>query len=128
MFKTADVEFAIMEPSGDISVMLTRENQPLTPSHLGIKVGPEQEPQAVIMDGKILDEPLSTIGLNRAWLRSELEKLGVALENVYLGQVDSYGQLYVDLFDDKIKVPAPQQKAALYATLKNAKPIWKCSV
>ncbi|MGG4034414.1 DUF421 domain-containing protein [Paenibacillus cisolokensis] len=118
VFKTADVEFAIMEPSGDISVMLTRENQPLTPSHLGIKVGPEQEPQAVIMDGKILDEPLSTIGLNRAWLRSELEKLGVALENVYLGQVDSYGQLYVDLFDDKIKVPAPQQKAALYATLK----------
>lgn len=118
VFKVADVEFAVMEPSGDINVLLTRENQPLTPKHLGIKVGPEQEPQMVIMDGKIMDEPLATIGLSRQWLNTELEKLGVTVENVYLGQVDSYGQLDVDLFDDQIKVPVPQKKAALFATLK----------
>lgn len=117
-FKFADVEFAIMEPSGDINVLLTRENQPLTPKHLGIKVGPEQEPQSVIMDGKIMDEPLATIGLSRQWLNMELEKLGVAIENVYLGQVDSYGQLEVDLYDDQIKVPAPQEKTSLFALLK----------
>lgn len=118
IFKVADVEFAIMEPSGDINFLLTRENQPLTPKHLGIKVGPELESQSVIMDGKIMDEPLATAGLSRAWLNTELEKLGVAIENVYLGQVDSYGQLYVDLFDDQIKVPLPQEKAILFATLK----------
>ncbi|MCY9669567.1 DUF421 domain-containing protein [Paenibacillus alginolyticus] len=118
VFKAADVEFAVIEPSGDINVLLTKENQPLTPKHLGIKVAPEQEPQAVIMDGEIMDEPLATIGLNREWLDTELEKLGVAIENVFLGQVDSYGQLYVDLFDDQIKVPEPQKKAALLATLK----------
>lgn len=118
VFKAADVEFAIMEPSGDINVLLTRENQPLTPKHLGIKVAPEQEPQTVIMDGKIMDEPLATIGLSREWLNMELEKLGVAIENVFLGQVDSYGQLYVDLFDDQIKVPLPQKKAVLFSTLK----------
>lgn len=117
-FRVADVEFAIMEPNGSVNVLLTRENQPLTPKHLGIKVGPEQEPQAVIMDGKIMDEPLATLGLSREWLNTELEKLGVAIENVFLGQVDTYGQLYVDLFDDQIRVPLPQQKAALFATLK----------
>jgi uncharacterized membrane protein YcaP (DUF421 family) len=117
-FKVADVEFAIMEPSGSVNVLLTRENQPLTPKHLGIKVGPEQEPQVVIMDGKIMDEPLATIGLSREWLNTELEKMGVAIENVFLGQVDTYGQLNVDLFDDQIRVPLPQQKAALFATLK----------
>lgn len=117
-FKVADVEFALIEPSGDINILLTRENQPLTPKHLGIKVAPEQEPQAVIMDGEIIDEPLSTIGLNREWLNTELEKMGVAIENVFLGQVDTYGQLYVDLFDDQIKVPLPQKKATLFATLK----------
>lgn len=117
-FNLADVEFAVMEPSGDINVLLTRENQPLTPKHLGIKVGPEQEPQTVIMDGKIMDEPLATIGLSRAWLNTELEKLGVTIENVFLGQVDTYGQLFVDLYDDQIKVPVPQKKAALFATLK----------
>lgn len=118
VFKAADVEFAIMESSGEVSVLLTKENQPLTPKHLGINVGPEQEPQSVIMDGKIMDEPLATIGLNRKWLDTELEKLGVSIDNVFLGQVDSYGQLYVDLFDDQIKVPKPQKKAALLATLK----------
>ncbi len=118
VFKVADVEFAVIEPSGDINVMLTRENQPITPQHLGIKVGSEQEPQAVIMDGNIMDEPLATLGLSRAWLNTELEKLGAAVENVFLGQVDSYGQLFVDLYDDQIKVPLPQKKATLFATLK----------
>ncbi|GGF99142.1 DUF421 domain-containing protein [Paenibacillus abyssi] len=118
IFKVADVEFAVIEPSGEVNVLLRRENQPMTPKHLGIKVGPEQEPQAVILDGKIMDEPLATIGLNRAWLNTELEKLGVSVDNVFVGQVDSYGQLFVDLFDDQIKVPVPQKKAALYATLK----------
>lgn len=118
IFKLADVEFALMESSGQINVLPTRENLPLTPLHLGIKVAPEQESQTVIMDGKMLDEPLATIGLNRAWLNVELEKIGVAIENVFLGQVDSYGQLFVDLFDDQITVPVPQKKALLYSTLK----------
>lgn len=118
VFRVADAEFAIMEPSGDLNVLLKRENQPITAKHLGIKVGPEQEPQGVILDGKIMNEPLATIGLSREWLNTELEKMGVAIENVFIGQVDSYGQLYVDLFDDQIKVPFPQKKEALFALLK----------
>lgn len=118
VFKAAEVEFAIMEPNGEINVLLKKQNQPLTPSQLGIQVGPESEPQTVILDGKVMDEPLATRGLNRRWIHTELEKLGVSLDNVYIGQVDAYGQLYVDLFDDKVKVPEPQQKAVLYADLK----------
>lgn len=118
VFKAADVEFAIIEPSGEINVLVQKANQPLTPAHLGIKVGPEKEPQAVIMDGNIMDEPLATLGLNHGWLHTELEKAGVTLENVFLGQVDSYGQLYLDLYDDQIKVPKPQTKAVLLAQLK----------
>ena len=117
-FKLADVEFAVLEADGKLSVLLNKESQPITPKNMGIKVGTEQEPQTVIMDGRILNEPLATIGLNRGWLSVELEKMGVAIENVFLGQVDSYGQLTVDLFDDKLKVPQPQQKALLLATLK----------
>ncbi|RAL24250.1 DUF421 domain-containing protein [Thermoflavimicrobium daqui] len=118
VFLVSDVEFALIEPSGDFNILLKKENQPLTPKHLGIEVGPTQDPQAVIMDGNILDEPLSHLGLNRHWLKTELEKLGVTLENVFLGQVDSYGQLYVDLYNDQIQVAQPQEKALLLATLK----------
>jgi uncharacterized membrane protein YcaP (DUF421 family) len=117
-FLASSVEFAIMEPNGDINVLLKKEDQPLTPKHLGIKVGPEPEPQVVIMDGIVMDDAISTRGLSREWLHTELEAIGIPVENVFVGQVDSSGQLYVDLYDDKIKVPVPQKKAALLAALK----------
>lgn len=118
IFKAAEVEFAVMEPDGQINAMLKNEYQPITPAHLGIKVAPQPEPQTVIIDGKLMDEPLATLGLNRKWLNTELEKLGVSLDNVNLGQVDAYGQLYVDLYDDQITVPQPQVKPVLLAQLK----------
>lgn len=120
VFLIADVEFAAMEVNGDLSILLTRDKQPLTSNHLGIKVAPEQEPQAVIMDGKVLDDPLNALGLNRGWLLMELEKMGVAIENVFFGQVDAFNQLYVDLFDDQIKVPQPQLRETLLAMLKKS--------
>ncbi len=118
VFRAADVEFAVLESTGHLSVKLKEEHEPLTPAKLGIKVPNAPEPQTVIMDGKILDEPLATIGLNRAWLHTELEKIGVAVENVFLAQVDGYGQLYVDVYDDKLQIPAPSNLALLWANLK----------
>ncbi len=118
VFRLADVEFAVMESSGELSVLRRRDAQPLTPRDIGIKPANEVEPQTVIIDGKVLDEPLAAIGLNRGWLKSELEKAGVSEENVFLGQVDAYQQLYVDVFDDKIENPLPQSKSLLFANLK----------
>lgn len=118
VFNVADVEFAVLEASGDLSVLLKKENQPLTAKHLGVKAAPERETQAVIIDGNYMDEPLATAGFNREWLDTELEKIGVIKDNVFIGQVDSYGQLYVDLYDDVLQVPANTDKPLLYATLK----------
>ncbi|MFC3747202.1 DUF421 domain-containing protein [Paenibacillus sp. GCM10012306] len=120
VFRLADVEFAIMESSGSINVLLKKENQPLTPKDLGIIVPQEKEPLAVIMDGKVLDEPLDNLGQTRGWLQGKLELMGLKTEDVFLGQVDSYGDLTVDLYADKIKVPKAQEKPQLYATLKKA--------
>lgn len=118
VFKVADVEFALLEPTGDLSVMLKKENQPLTPKDVNLTVASVKEPQTVIMDGEILDEPLSTIGRSRSWLKTEMEKQGVTIENIFLGQVDSYGQLTIDLFDDKLQVPSPQEKPLILSTMK----------
>ncbi|SHG24929.1 DUF421 domain-containing protein [Ornithinibacillus halophilus] len=118
IFKVADVEFALLEPTGELSVLPKKENQPLTAKDVGLKVAPEREPQTVIMDGKVLLEPLANLSLNTNWLETELEKLNVSIENVFLGQVDTHGQLTVDLYDDKIAVPTPSQKPLLLATMK----------
>ncbi|MBO0995123.1 DUF421 domain-containing protein [Bacillus sp. SD088] len=117
-FQVADVEFAILEPNGDLNVMLKKDKQPITPSDLQLEVAPEKMPQTVIMEGKIIDMGLSSRGLNRSWLDTELEKLGVALDNVYLGQVDTYGQLTVDIYDDKIQIPETKPRQSLLTSLK----------
>ncbi|WP_179115641.1 DUF421 domain-containing protein [Bacillus sonorensis] len=117
VFNVSEVQFAILEQSGDLNVLLKKEHRPVTMKDLQMPYKSEKEPQTVIMDGEVLDEPLSVAGLNRRWLNEELDKLGVAMENVYLGQVDSDGQLSVDLYDDQIKVPSPQEKPLLLATI-----------
>lgn len=120
IFNTADVEFAVLEPTGEINAMLKADKTPLTPHHLGIKVAPQVEPQTVILDGSIMDEPLQTAGLNRRWLKEQLDKMGISPENVFIGQVDATGELIVDLFDDAIQIPKPQVKEMLYASLEQA--------
>ncbi|WP_370222528.1 DUF421 domain-containing protein [Cytobacillus sp.] len=118
VFKTADVEFAVLEPRGDLSIMLKKENQPLTPKDLQLNLPQEKEPQTVIMDGKILNDPLAESGKTRKWLNMEIEKLGLTIDNIFFGQINSYGELTVDIFDDSLKVPAPQQRPLLMAMIK----------
>jgi uncharacterized membrane protein YcaP (DUF421 family) len=116
-FSLADVEFAVMEATGEVNVLLKSDKKPITAHDLNQKVAPTSEPQTVILDGTILDEPLSTIGLNREWLKVQLSNAGVSIDNVFIGQVDSSGDLFTDLFDDSIQVTQPQVKELLYATI-----------
>jgi uncharacterized membrane protein YcaP (DUF421 family) len=118
IFRVADVEFAILEPTGDLSVLLKKENRPLTAKDLQLEVANDKELQTIIMDGKIINDSLARSGKNRSWLNSELQKLGVTLDNVYFGQVDCYGELTVDLYDDTYKLPTPQSSPLLLAMLK----------
>lgn len=120
VFRVADVEFATLETNGDLSVLLKKDKQPLTAEDMLDSVPSIKEPQTVIMDGGILDEPLTTIGLNRRWLKEELDKIGVTTENVFLGQVDSYGELTIDLYDDKLEVAQPIEKQLLLASMKKS--------
>ena len=118
IFEIAEVEYAVLEANGNLNALLKKENRPLTPKDLNMKVPEEKETQTVIMDGVILDEPLVRIGKSRAWLKNELAKIDVSLDNVFIGQMNAYGELTVDLFDDQIQVPSPQEKPLLYATMK----------
>ncbi|AFM39525.1 putative membrane protein [Desulfosporosinus acidiphilus SJ4] len=117
IFNLPDVEFAVMESNGEINVYLKADKKPVTAHDIGQKVAPQAEPQTVIMDGNILVEPLSSLGLNPEWLKTELDKMGVALENVFLCQVDSSGELFLDLFNDAVEIPQPKVKELLYANL-----------
>lgn len=119
-FNLADVEFAIMETTGDINVSLKANKNPVTAYDLGKTVAAKTESQVVILDGNILNEGLANTGLSKAWLKTQLENKGVDLKNVFIGQVDSAGDLYLDLFDDLIQVPKSQVKEMLYASIQKS--------
>lgn len=118
IFQVSDVEFAVLEPTGIINVLPKTDKQPLTATDLDIKLAPKREPQTVMMDGRVIHEGLANASLDLNWLETELDKLEVSKENVFLAQVDSDGQLTVDLYDDKLAVPAPAQKQLLMASMK----------
>ncbi|NMM63122.1 DUF421 domain-containing protein [Clostridium sp. P21] len=119
-FDLADVEFAVMESTGDMNVILKSDKKPITPHDLGIKTSPQTAPQTVILDGNIINESLSNLRLNQAWLNEKLENLGVSLDNVFIGQVDCSGELYVDVFDDSIEIPESSVKEMIYASLEKS--------
>ena len=41
-FSVADVEFAVLEPSGELNVLLKKDRQPLTAKDIGLKVANEK--------------------------------------------------------------------------------------
>ncbi|SDY11454.1 DUF421 domain-containing protein [Thermoactinomyces sp. DSM 45892] len=102
IFSLSDVDTAILEQNGTLNVLLKKENQPLTPKMLGIKVEKETFPEVVISDGCMMEDTLISLGLTRNWLMSELKKRRLQVEDVFLAQVTSNGSLYIDLYEDKI--------------------------
>ncbi|GMA64851.1 DUF421 domain-containing protein [Alicyclobacillus fastidiosus] len=119
IFKLSDVEFAIFENSGHLTVLKKSELQPLTPKDAGIPVVSEHAPKLLIIDGHVMEQSLQDIGYSKEWLIGEVMKQGgVDFRDVFLAQIDSNGNLYVDLYRDKLKQPQIKQKALLAALLK----------
>lgn len=100
-FSLADVEFAVMEPDGEISVMLKPGKQPLTPDELKIETVYKGLPQIVIENGNILGKRLKDMGLTVSWLMDKLSERGIFdVAHISLAQADNSGNLYIDLNDE----------------------------
>jgi uncharacterized membrane protein YcaP (DUF421 family) len=102
VFSMADVEFAMFEPGGKISVQKKSQKQPLTPGDLNIPTKYDGLPTTLIMDGSILNDALQSLNLSKAWLHHQLGKLNIHdATEISLAQLDTKGNLYVDLKGDK---------------------------
>ncbi|HEX3029818.1 MAG TPA: DUF421 domain-containing protein [Clostridia bacterium] len=93
-FNVADVEFAILETNGEISVKFKSQKQPLTPSDLNIPTDYEGLSASLIIDGVIMNDNLKLVNLNEKWLMDELNRQNVKAPNeVLLGSLDTKGKL-----------------------------------
>jgi len=104
-FNIADVEFAVLEPDGNLSVLKKSQARPVTPRDLGRPTPYEGMSTEVVFNGQILDQNLKQTNLNRQWLIRELAKQKITrLDQVAYASVDSQGKLYVDRYDDDLVV------------------------
>jgi uncharacterized membrane protein YcaP (DUF421 family) len=99
-----DVEYAILEPTGEISILPKKDVIPVTPRHLNIHVEYQGLPIAVVIEGKIQEKNLKLIEKNEQWLRKQLELKGYTkLNNIFYAAVrDTDHSLTVDTGEGKL--------------------------
>ncbi len=94
-FNVSDIEYAVMETSGEISFLPKGKKLPVTISDMKLKETKQGLCANVIIDGKIMDNNLRNINKDKKWLLRELKIRGEKLENVLLGIVDNNDKLTV---------------------------------
>lgn len=102
VFNIDDVEYALFEPNGKLSVQKKSQKQAVTPSDLNISTQYDGMPSNLILDGSLQEEVLQKLRLSKAWLQFQLKKQNILeIERVSLAQLDTKGNLFVDLNDEK---------------------------
>ncbi|MEW5954823.1 MAG: DUF421 domain-containing protein [Bacillota bacterium] len=101
VFNISDVEFAVAEPNGELSVLLKSQKLQLTPHDLQIPTRYQGVPSELVVDGQIIQQNLRQNNLTRDWLMLQLAAKGVNdVKKVTLASLDSQGNLYVDTIED----------------------------
>lgn len=114
-FSLSEVDYAVLEANGRLSVLKKTGSQTPTRKDLGIQAPEVGLPTLVIDQGEVLYQNLKTCKRTLEWLQTELEKQGVkSLKDVYAAQVDAQGTLYVDVRQDTDppRPGKPRQQAA----------------
>lgn len=91
----SDVEFAILETSGQLSVIPKSQKRPLIPADLNLPTMYEGLPLTLIIDGHVFSQNLSRANLGMEWLASELHKFGIKdFNDVLFASLDTEGKLF----------------------------------
>ncbi|GLC31347.1 YetF domain-containing protein [Clostridium omnivorum] len=98
VFNAAEVEFAILETDGILSVLPKSEKQPLTPSDMKITTYYKGLSKDIIIDGKLMNENLDDTKFTVQWIEEQLKKQGIMnISDVFYAGLDSSNNLYVSL-------------------------------
>ena len=91
----SSVKYAILETSGEVSVLLRDADQPATPRQLNVTVSETELPVVVVSDGRVLSENLRSLGYDRIWLARQLREKGYSTpQDVFLLTADSGGVVH----------------------------------
>lgn len=101
-FRVQEVEYAILEANGKLTVMFMPPYETLTPDTLKIQSKYKGLLVDVIADGKVISDNLRKLRLTQSWLTEQIKKEHIPnFSEVFLAQVDESGKLYIDLRKDR---------------------------
>ena len=89
-----DVEYAILETSGQINVIPKPNKRATTPEDFGIQPEYEGISYDLVVDGKIMYDNLKILGKNYDWLKKQVKKFGYTPEEALIVTIDGKGQFF----------------------------------
>lgn len=89
-----DVEYAILETSGQVTVIQKPEKRNTIPEDFNIVPEYEGIPYDLVVDGKIMEQNLKIIGKNVQWLKKQVEKFNMKPEEALIVTYDAKGQIF----------------------------------
>ena len=93
-FNPSDIETAIFEYNGRLTVLPVSTKRPLTPTDVNLKPAKEGICTEVIMEGRILEGNLKRMGLDKKWLDRQIKEQGYKnVKEIFLGVCDDNNQL-----------------------------------
>ncbi|MBS3943512.1 MAG: DUF421 domain-containing protein [Dethiobacter sp.] len=96
----ADVEFAVFETNGKMTVIPKSQCRPLQPRDIGVSTRYEGLPHPLVIDGNVNYDNLGKVQKDELWLKTELSRFGITeLKEVLFANLDTEGRLYYQLKD-----------------------------
>ena len=93
-FNLSDIKTSLLEENGKISFLPYSDKRPANPSDLNIKPKEEGIITNLILDGKIMEENLKELKLDKIWLMEMLQKQGIVkTDNIFLATYNTDGNL-----------------------------------
>ena len=103
VFDPNEVDFAIIESNGRLSILKKAEHLPLTPKDMNIPVKNSGISTELIYDGILIEENLRQLNKDKEWLMNELKEHGINnISEVFLVTLNPEGSIYIDKYDDHI--------------------------
>lgn len=94
VFNIGDVEYAILETSGQVTVIQKPNKRTTIPEDFNIMPDYEGIPYDLVVDGKVMDDNLTAIGKNYTWLKKQVEKFNIKPEEALIVTFDGKGQIF----------------------------------
>lgn len=97
-FNLSDIKTALLEENGKISFLPYSDKRPANASDFNIKPNEDGVATNLILDGKIMEDNLKELELDKLWLNETLQKQGITkMDNIFLATYTVDGNLCVYL-------------------------------